>query len=79
MLIVLAGGQRLLKKEALAAAARGGFNRQHPRLILAGDREEKLVIEDEGIAGDFNTRPVRALGNIEASELDVLCFAGSKL
>src|SRR6185369_16994271 len=67
--IVFAGGESLLEKEALAAAARGCVDCQDAALILALDCEGVLVVEREVIAGDFNRRAIRTLRHIEAAEL----------
>src|SRR6185369_15593403 len=69
VLIVFAGGESLLEKEALAAAARGCVDCQDAALILALDFEGVLVVEREVIAGDFNRRAIRTLRHIEAAEL----------
>src|SRR5947207_1761885 len=79
VLIVLAGRKRLLEKEALAAAAPGGVDREHTCLIVSSNGEEKLVVQSKAVAGDLDCRAVRSIGHVEACELDVMRRARGQL
>ena len=54
ILIVFAGSERLLQKEALAAPARRRVDDQHLALIFAADGEKGFVVEREGVAGHLD-------------------------